>query len=151
MSLISVSKYSIVNSVIHPISKSPANVRDIGHKSRVENSDVVNNDYANNGKYTTPLSSSRTTSTHCIHHALRCILVALIVSAYNAHINRIRTLRSEQIKTSRDLWERINEKYDLIIEIGISKGWPKDHSGVIDVPWAMVRSLVGEAICVFGE
>lgn len=71
-------------------------------------------------------------------------LVALIVPAYNAHINRIRTLRSEQIKTSRVLLERINEKYDPIIEIGKSKGWPKDQSGVIDVPWAMVRSLVGE-------
>lgn len=64
-------------------------------------------------------------------------LVGLIVSAYNAHINRIRTSRSEQIKTSRDLWERINEKYDPIIEIGKSKEWPKDQSGVIDVPWAM--------------
>jgi hypothetical protein len=77
------SKYSIVNSVIHPISKSPDNIKDIGHKRREENSDVVNNDYVNNGKYTkpTPSGSSRTTSTHCIHHALRCILVALIVSA----------------------------------------------------------------------
>jgi hypothetical protein len=72
------SKYSIVNSVINPISKSP----DIGHKRGEENSDVVNNDYVNNGKYTkpTPSGSSRTTSTYCIHHA-RCILVALIVSA----------------------------------------------------------------------
>ncbi|HEV2877381.1 MAG TPA: hypothetical protein VGW09_08905, partial [Nitrososphaeraceae archaeon] len=69
-------------------------------------------------------------------------VVALIISAYNAHINRIRTSRSEQIKTSRDLWERINEKYDPIREIGKSKGWPKDQSGVIDVPWAIVRSLV---------
>lgn len=71
-------------------------------------------------------------------------VVALIISAYNAHINRIRTSRSEQIKTSRDLWERINEKYNPIREIGKSKGWPKDQSGVIDVRWAMVRSLVAE-------
>jgi hypothetical protein len=71
-------------------------------------------------------------------------VVALIVSAYYTHINRTRTSRSEQIKTSRDLWERINEKYGPIIEIGRTKGWPSDGSGIIDVPWAMVWSLVAE-------
>jgi hypothetical protein len=71
-------------------------------------------------------------------------MIALVLSTYNFRDNRARTSRSEQIKTSRDLWERINEKYDPIIEIGRSKGWPKDKSGLIDVPWAMVRSLVAE-------
>jgi hypothetical protein len=52
--------------------------------------------------------------------------------------------QGEQIKTSRDLWECINEKYDPIIEIGRSKGWPKDKSGLIDVPLAMLRSLFCE-------
>jgi hypothetical protein len=63
---------------------------------------------------------------------------------YNANINRSRTSRSEQIKTSRDLWERINEKYDLIIEIGMSKGWPKDRSGVTDVSWAILMDEIGD-------
>jgi len=42
------------------------------------------------------------------------------------------------------LWERINEKYDPIVEIGRSKGWPKDGSGLIEVPWQMLRSLFRE-------
>lgn len=50
----------------------------------------------------------------------------------------------EQIKTSRYLWERINEKYDPIIKIGRSKGWPKDKSGIIDVGWEMLSPLVEE-------
>jgi cell division protein FtsL len=50
----------------------------------------------------------------------------------------------EQIKTSMYLWERINEKYDPIIKIGRSKGWPKDKSGIIDVGWEMLSPLVRE-------
>src|SRR5918995_3074366 len=50
----------------------------------------------------------------------------------------------EQIKTSRYLWERINEKYDPIIKIGRSQGWPEDGSGIIDVGWEMLSPLVRE-------
>jgi hypothetical protein len=69
-------------------------------------------------------------------------VVALVLSTYNAHINRARTSRSEQIKTSRDVWVRINEKFDPIREIARKKGWSK--SGRIDVPMHLVWSLVAE-------
>ena len=71
-------------------------------------------------------------------------VVALILSAYNAHINHTRTSRSEQLKTSREVWSLINEKYDPIKEIGRTKGWPKDKSSIIGVPAHMVWSLVRE-------
>jgi hypothetical protein len=71
-------------------------------------------------------------------------LAAILFSYYNFRVSRARTSKSEQIKTSRDLWERINEKYDPIIEIGRSQGWPNNGSGIIDVPWPMIRSLVME-------
>ena len=50
----------------------------------------------------------------------------------------------EQLRTSRYLWERINEKYDPIVEFAKSKGRPKDGSGIIDVPWEMLRKLFRE-------
>ena len=49
-------------------------------------------------------------------------VAAILFSYYNFRVSRARTSKSEQIKTSRDLWERINEKYDPIIEIGRSQG-----------------------------
>jgi hypothetical protein len=52
--------------------------------------------------------------------------------------------QGEQIKTIRYLWERINEKYDPIIKIGRSQGWPEDGSGIIDVGWEMLSPLVRE-------
>lgn len=70
--------------------------------------------------------------------------IALILSYYNFRVNRARTSRSEQIKTSRDLWQLINDKYDPIIEITRNKGWPADKSGHIVVPWAMLSSLARE-------
>jgi uncharacterized membrane protein len=46
--------------------------------------------------------------------------VSLAVSVYTFYISHTRTLRSEQTNTSRYLWERINEKYDPIVEINRS-------------------------------
>jgi hypothetical protein len=69
--------------------------------------------------------------------------MALIVAVYTFYISHSHTPRSEQIKTSRDLWEHINEKYDPIREKG-SKDWPKDESGNIDVPWPLFTSLFRE-------
>jgi hypothetical protein len=64
-------------------------------------------------------------------------VVALVLSTYSFHINRARTSLSEQIKTSRDAWVRINEKYDLIIAIMRSE----DKSAFTDDPWKMLRPL----------
>jgi hypothetical protein len=70
-------------------------------------------------------------------------VIALVLSTHNFYVNRTRTSRSEQIRISRDLWEHINEKYDPIREKG-TKGWPKDESGNIDVPWPLFTSLFRE-------
>ena len=64
---------------------------------------------------------------------------AIAVSVYTFYISHTHIGR-EQIKTSRYLWERVNEKYDPITEIGRSRVWV----GIIDVPWVMLRSVVGE-------
>jgi hypothetical protein len=64
-------------------------------------------------------------------------IVALVISAYYAHSNRTRTSLSEQIKTSRDVWVRINEKYDPIIAIMRSE----DKSAFTDDRWKMLRPL----------
>jgi hypothetical protein len=48
-----------------------------------------------------------------------------------------RTSLSEQIKNSRDVWVRINEKYDPIIEIMRSE----DQSRFTDDRWNMLRPL----------
>ena len=48
-----------------------------------------------------------------------------------------RTSLSEQIKTSRDVWVRINEKYDPIIAIMRSE----DKSAFTDDRWKMLRPL----------
>jgi hypothetical protein len=70
-------------------------------------------------------------------------VAAFLFSYYNFRVSRARTAKSEQIKTSRDLWEHINEKYDPIREKA-TKGWPKDGSGIIDVPWPLLSSLFRE-------
>ena len=70
--------------------------------------------------------------------------IALVIAIVTFYISYARISRSEQIKTSEDLWQRINEKYAPIIDIGRSKGWPKDGSGIVNVPWPMVNSLVDE-------
>jgi hypothetical protein len=69
-------------------------------------------------------------------------LIALIVSVVTFYISHTRASRSEQIKMSWDLWERINEKYDRIREGVGTKEWPKDKSGYVAVPTHMVWSLI---------
>jgi hypothetical protein len=64
-------------------------------------------------------------------------IAALVLSAYNAHINHVRISRSEQIKLSREVWVRINEKYDPIIEIMRSE----DQSRFTEDRWNMLRPL----------
>jgi hypothetical protein len=50
----------------------------------------------------------------------------------------------QQLENSMFMWVRINEKYDPIVEIGRSRGWPEDGSGLIEVDWGMLRSLFNE-------
>lgn len=64
-------------------------------------------------------------------------VVALVLSYYNFETTRTRTSLSEQIKTSRDVWVRINEKYDPIIQIMRSE----DRSGFTVDPWKKLRPL----------
>ena len=69
--------------------------------------------------------------------------IALVITAITFYISHAHASRREQIETCMYMWERINEKYDPVVEIG-SKGWPKDGSGLTEVPWQMLRSLFRE-------
>jgi hypothetical protein len=64
-------------------------------------------------------------------------VIALVLSYHNFYVTHTRTSQSEQIKTSRDVWVRINEKYDPIIEIMRSE----DKSRFTDDRWKMLRPL----------
>lgn len=68
--------------------------------------------------------------------------IALIVSVVTFYISHTRTSRSEQIKTSRYLWERIDVKFDKIRENAEIKGW--DKSGHIDTPLKIVWPVADE-------
>jgi hypothetical protein len=66
--------------------------------------------------------------------------IALGFSVFAFYISRTKAPKSEQIKTSRYFWERINEKYDPIVEVNRSQ----DKSRFTDDRWKMLRPLARE-------
>jgi hypothetical protein len=68
--------------------------------------------------------------------------IAFVVSVFTFYISHTRASKSEQIKTSRYMWERINVKFDKIREIAETKRW--DKSGQIDIPLKIIWPVVDE-------
>src|SRR5215207_2695591 len=71
---------------------------------------------------------------------------ALVVSAITFYISYTRESQSEQIKTSRDMWARIDVKFDKIRETAKTKGWDQSENAIkaVDVPADIVWPVVSE-------
>jgi hypothetical protein len=67
--------------------------------------------------------------------------IALLISAFTFYISHTQASQSEQIKTGRDLWASINEKFKPIQEIILSRK-DDDESTYIDVPATLIYPLV---------